>query len=122
MRMTLKWRIEFAQERNIFFRTKSRKRQSKIKTRRLVASRPNDTIAVGPVRVLRIVVGDAKVERGGDIHDGECPTSMSRGSRAQRREVVSAHQVGLLFQFVDAVATQNFAGGRIKNRHGIAPW
>ena len=36
-----------------------------------MARRPDDAIAVGPVGILGIVIGYAKVERGGDVHDGE---------------------------------------------------
>src|ERR1035438_4795214 len=122
MRMPLKLRIEFAKKRHIFLRTKSRKCKSKVKTGRLVASRPDNSVAVRPVRILGIVIGDAKVERGGDIHDGKSAAGMSGSCRTQRGEVITAHQVRLLFQFVDAVRTENFAGVRILNRHGVAPW
>ena len=56
------------------------------------------------------MIGDAKVERGGDVHDGERAAGVSGGGCAQGGQVVAAHQIGLLFQFVNAVGTQNFAG------------
>ena len=121
MRMALKGRIEFAEERDVFLRTESREGQSKIKAGRFVSGRPDNAIAIGPVGVFGIVCSDAKVERGGDIHDGERPAGVSGRGRAQGGEVVAAHQIGLLFQFFYVVRMQNFAIARILNRHGVTP-
>src|SRR5208282_1603125 len=81
VRMSLIRRIKFAEEGNVFFRAETGKGQPKVKAGRLVARRPDDAIAVGPVGILRIVIGDAKVERRGDVHDRERAAGVSgRGS------------------------------------------
>jgi len=110
MWMSLKRRIEFAQQRDIFFRTESGKGEPKIQAGRFVPRRPNDAIPVRPVGILGIVIGDAKIERGGDIHNRQRAPGVSRTGGAQGGEIVAPHQVGLLFQFVDAVRMQYFAG------------
>ena len=110
VRMPLKRRIQLAQERDVFLRAEAGEGEAEIEARRLVSRRPDDAVAVGPVGILGIVIGDAKVERGGDVHDGERAAGVSGGGGAQGGQVVAAHQIGLLFQFVNAVGTQNFAG------------
>ncbi len=122
VRMSLIGGIQFPKQRDIFFRTESGEGQAEIEAGRLVASGPDDAVAIGPVGILGIVIGHAKVERGGDVHDGERAAGMAGPGGAQCGQVIAAHQVGLLFQFVNVVATQNFAGGRILDRHGVAPW
>jgi hypothetical protein len=122
VRVSLIGRVELAEERDVFFRAEAGEGQAKIETRRLVAGGPDDAIAVGPIGILGIVIGHAQVERGGDVHDGERATSVPGSCGAKGNQVVAAHQVGLLLQFVNRVRTQNFAGGRILDRHGVAPW
>ena len=111
VRMSLIRRIELAQESDVFLWTKAGEGKAQIKAGRLVARRPDDAVAVGPVGILGIVIGNAKVERGGDVHDGERSAGVSGRGRAQDGEVVAPHQGGLLFQFVNAIGTQDFAGG-----------
>ncbi len=119
MRMALKWRVEFAEQRDVFLRAETGEGKAKIEAGRLVPGGPHDAVAVFPVGILRIVIGHAQVKRGGDVHDRERSAGVAGTSGTQGDEVIAPHQVGLFLQFVDAVVTQNFAGGRILNRHGL---
>ena len=121
VRMSLVRRVQLAQIDHIFLGTETGKRQPQIEARRLVAGGPDDAVAIRPVGILRIVVGHTQVECRRDVHDRERAPGVSRTGRAQHNQVVPAHQVGLLFQFIDAELAQDFTGFRILDRHGVAP-
>src|SRR5690242_3627058 len=107
--MSLEWRIELAQRDNIFFGEKASEAEAEIEAGRLMSSGPDDAVAILPVGIVGIVVGNAQVKRCGDIHDRERAAGMARSCGAERDKVVAAHQVRLLFQFLDAVGAQNAA-------------
>jgi hypothetical protein len=71
MRMPLKARVQLAQRHHIVDLAEAGEAQADIERRRLVPSRPDNAVAIRPERIFGIVTGSMKIERGGDVHDGE---------------------------------------------------
>ena len=71
MRVSLKARVELAQSDHVVDVTEAGKGQSDIEGRSLVAGGPDDAVAVGPVGMFRVVLGNMEIERGGNVHDGK---------------------------------------------------
>ena len=99
--MSLERRVELAQRDDIFDGEVAGEGQAEIKRRRLVSARPDDAVAVRPLGILGIVVGDLEVERRDNVHHGERSAGVAGAGGAQRDQVIAAHQAGGLFQFFD---------------------
>ena len=121
MGMALVGRAELAQGDDVVERAKTGDAERHIECRRLVAGRPENAVAIGPVRVFRIVLGDAEIKCRGNVHDGERAAGVSRARRAQRNQVVAAHQLRRVAQFVDGIFLPHLPGGCISKRHCRSP-
>jgi hypothetical protein len=82
-----------------------------------VTGRPDDAIAIAPVRVFRIMLGNAQVEGSSDIHDRKRATRVAASSRTEYGQIAAAHQVGCVFEFFNGVFPDNFAGRGIPQGH-----
>ena len=64
------------------------------------------------------MVGDFEVKGGGDIHYRERPAGVARTRRAQRDQVIAAHQVGGVLKLFDGIVPDDVASSGICEGHG----
>ena len=121
MGMALEGRAELAQRDDVVERAETGDAERHIKRRRLVAGRPENAVAIGPVGMFGIVLGRAQIERRGNVHDGERAAGVARARRAQRDQVVAAHELRRVAQFVDGIFLPHLPGGCISKRHCRSP-
>src|SRR5579871_2293557 len=116
--MALKGRTQLAQRDHIFDRAESGKCETDVEAGRFVPSRPDDPVAVGPVGIPGIMSRDLEIERGRDVHDRESPACMSRPGRMQCNQIVAAHQVGSISEFIYGIFAENLPAAGVDESHG----
>src|SRR5262252_7200944 len=105
--MSLERRRELPQQGDVFLREVTRKAEPEIEAGGFMAGRPDDAVAILPVGILRVMVGDSEIEGCGDVHDGESSAGMAAAGGIQRYQVVSAHHRGCLLEFLNGVTARN---------------
>ena len=118
VRMSLEWRIEFAQGNDVFDGKIAGESEAEIQRGSFVSARPDDAVASGPVGIVGIVFGDFEVQRRDDLHHGERASGVAGAGGAQRHQVVAAHQPGGLLKFFEGKLADHSFGERIDDRHG----
>ena len=117
VRMALERRIQLAQCDHVFDGEISGEGQPEIKRGRLVSGGPDDAVAIGPLGIVGIVVGDLEVQRRNDVHHGERAAGVAGAGRAQRDQVVAAHQAGGMFQFFEVEIAHHGFGESVDQGH-----
>ncbi len=118
VRMALVRSVKLPQAHDVLDVEETGHAESDVERGSLVADRPVDAVAIGPLGLLRIVLGDVKVERRRDVHDRQRAARMTRAGRGQRDEVIAAHLVRGLGQLLDRVGPADLSRLRVTNRHG----
>ena len=67
------------------------------------------------------MIGDLQVEGGRDVHDGKRAARVAGTCRVQGNQVITAHQVGGVFQFFDGVLADHLSAGGIGKGHDVPP-
>ncbi len=119
MRMPLERRPQLAQQHHVIHRAETGKRQAQVQAGRLVSGGPDDAIAVRPRRIPRIMIRHPQIQRRRDVHDRQRSARVPRPRRAQRHQVVAAHQVCRVFQLFNGIVAKILAGRGILDRHSL---
>ena len=110
--MALKPRSELPQRQQLLDRKVSEVRHRRVANRRDVAAREQQPIAIGPLRIGRIVPHQVPVERGKDVGHIERAGRMAGTGRKQRADDALAHVVGLELQLGQALGGKALHGSR----------
>jgi len=63
------------------------------------------------------MIGHAQIECGRDVHDGKRSAGVTAPSRMQSDQIVTAHQVGGIFQLFNGIRMTRFAVGGVPQGH-----
>ena len=117
VRVSLKWRTQFAQRDHVVEGTEFGKSEPQVEAGSLMPSGPDDPVTIRPVGIPRVMIGNLQVQGRSDVHDGQRPTCVAGASRMQSDQVITTHQVGGVFQFLNGIVAENLPAFGVGEGH-----